>query len=74
MILASCLFVGSECEAPCHFLMHPWEYLVRSPWPLFELMALWSKRTAPPEHLPGLDCDADAEGILDHIPWGVGPR
>ncbi|CAK9099853.1 Uncharacterized protein RP688 [Durusdinium trenchii] len=74
VILASCLFLEPDsCAVPWHLFVHPWEYLVRSPWPLYELVALWSSTRPNSEFFSEADveCDADARRSLEETPWSL---
>ena len=45
IILVDCLFNNrSDCSAPWEVLTDPWEYMARSSWPIFDLVALWIER------------------------------
>ena len=74
IILTACLFANhTDCRAPWELLLHPWEYLARSQWPIFNLTALWAKRRArQPKvfdaELSALGCYSEVRSILEKMP------
>ena len=78
MLLTYCLFNNrSECSVPWELFTKPWEYMARSSWPLFDLVALWVKRSMPSQGQKGkvsdaelheLGCDDEAREMLEQMP------
>eukprot|EP00438_Fugacium_kawagutii_P019532 Skav235665 [mRNA] locus=scaffold358:1017523:1019148:+ [translate_table: standard] len=71
MILTACLFQNeTQCPVPWGLIIWPWEYLARSPWPLFSLIALWAKRRPSDKKVTGKLSDLGCEEgqVLELVP------
>ena len=78
MLLTYCLFNNrSECSVPWELFTKPWEYMARSSWPIFDLVALWVKRSMPSQGQKGkvsdaelyeLGSDDEAREMLEQMP------
>ena len=74
IILVDCLFYNrSDCDVPWEVLTGPWEFMTRSSWPIFDLVALWIERRQGQGKVLDADlfklgCDDEAREMLDHMP------